>query len=55
MSASWIILSFYMIEPGNLYFLEPEVAALRKYLLNGGFMMVDDFWGDDEWTTSMSK
>ena len=39
----------YMIEPGNLYFLEPEVAALRKYLLNGGFMMVDDFWGDDEW------
>ena len=39
----------YMIEPGALYFLEPEVAALRKYLLNGGFMMVDDFWGDEEY------
>ena len=20
--------------------------ALRRYLLNGGFLMVDDFWGD---------
>ncbi len=39
----------YLIEPGNLLFDEAEVGALRKYLLNGGFMMVDDFWGDDEW------
>lgn len=39
----------YMIEPGNLLFSEEEVLALRKYLTNGGFMMVDDFWGDDEW------
>ncbi len=36
----------YMIEPGSLVFSEAEVAALRRYLLNGGFMMVDDFWGD---------
>jgi hypothetical protein len=36
----------YMIEPGDLYFSEPEVQALRKYLLAGGFLMVDDFWGD---------
>lgn len=39
----------YMIEPGNLLFEEAEVVALRKYLTNGGFMMVDDFWGQDEW------
>ena len=39
----------YMIEPGGLVFSEEEVAALRRYLLNGGFMMVDDFWGEDEW------
>jgi hypothetical protein len=39
----------YMIEPGNLYFTDDEVAALRKYLLNGGFLMVDDFWGDYQW------
>ena len=39
----------YLIEPGDLYFHEPEVKALRKYLLNGGFLMVDDFWGEEEW------
>jgi hypothetical protein len=36
----------YIIEPGALVFSEEEVTALRKYLLNGGFLMVDDFWGD---------
>jgi hypothetical protein len=39
----------YIIEPGALMFHEPEIAALRKYLLNGGFLMVDDFWGDYEY------
>jgi hypothetical protein len=39
----------YIIEPGDLAFSEEEVKALRKYLLNGGFLMVDDFWGEDEW------
>jgi len=36
----------YIIEPGRLSFSEEEGAALRRYLLNGGFLMVDDFWGD---------
>jgi len=39
----------YLLEPGRLVFSEEEVTALRKYLLNGGFLMVDDFWGQDEW------
>lgn len=39
----------YMVEPGGLQFSDEEVIALRKYLLNGGFMMVDDFWGEAEW------
>ncbi len=39
----------YMIEPGGSNFSEEEVVALRRYLLNGGFMMVDDFWGDYQW------
>jgi hypothetical protein len=30
-------------------FQEEEVKNLRRYLLNGGFLMVDDFWGEDEW------
>ena len=38
----------YIIEPGDLNFTEPEVTALRSYLLNGGFLMVDDFWGQYE-------
>lgn len=39
----------YIVEPGELLFDEDEVAALRRYLLNGGFLMVDDFWGEDQW------
>jgi len=39
----------YIVEPGRLTFNEEEVAALRKYLLNGGFLMVDDFWGEVQW------
>jgi hypothetical protein len=39
----------YIVEPGDLFFTDEEVDALRKYLLNGGFLMVDDFWGEYEW------
>ncbi len=39
----------YIVEPGALTFSDDEVKALRRYLLGGGFLMVDDFWGEDEW------
>lgn len=39
----------YMVEPGDLLLSEAEVENLRDYLLNGGFLMADDFWGDREW------
>ena len=39
----------YIVEPGGLAFTDEEVPILRRYLLNGGFLMVDDFWGEDEW------
>ncbi|HMP84373.1 MAG TPA: DUF4159 domain-containing protein, partial [Verrucomicrobiota bacterium] len=39
----------YMVEPGSLFLQDDEVVALRKYLLNGGFLMLDDFWGEREW------
>jgi hypothetical protein len=39
----------YLLEPGRLVFSTAEVEALRSYLLNGGFLMVDDFWGEAEW------
>ena len=39
----------YMAEPGSLLLEQDELTALRRYLLDGGFLMVDDFWGDGEW------
>ncbi len=39
----------YIVEPGYLEFSQDEVDALRRYLLNGGFLMADDFWGENEW------
>lgn len=39
----------YIVEPGGLEFTEDELVALRKYLLNGGFLMLDDFWGEYDW------
>ena len=39
----------YIIEPGEMVLSEDEVKALRRYLLTGGFLMVDDFWGEAEW------
>ena len=39
----------YIVEPGGLEFEEEEIPILRRYLLNGGFLMADDFWGENEW------
>lgn len=39
----------YIVEPGHLIFSEEEVTTLRRYLTSGGFLMVDDFWGENEW------
>jgi len=40
----------YMVEGGYIQLTDEEAVALRSYLLGGGFLMVDDFWGDEEWT-----
>ena len=45
----------YIIEPGDMYLHEGEVLGLRRYLLNGGFLMVDDFWGEREWRQFYSQ
>lgn len=39
----------YLIEPGRGFLTELEIPLLQKYLLNGGFLMIDDFWGEREW------
>ena len=35
--------------PGALYLNDEEIVALRRHLLNGGFFLLDDFWGEAEW------
>jgi hypothetical protein len=39
----------YCVEPGGLELSENDAAALREYLLRGGFLLMDDFWGEYEW------
>jgi hypothetical protein len=39
----------YIAEGGRLHLSQEEVKSLREYLLGGGFLMVDDFWGEAEW------
>src|SRR5262245_56884285 len=34
---------------GTAYFTAAEAARLRDYLLKGGFLWVDDFWGTPAW------
>ena len=34
---------------GTMYLSPIEAARLREYLLKGGFLWVDDFWGEDAW------
>jgi hypothetical protein len=36
----------YIVEPGGMELSSEEVAGLQRYLMNGGFLMLDDFWGD---------
>jgi hypothetical protein len=39
----------YIVEPGHMELTNEDVAALREYLLRGGFLMLDDFHGEFEW------
>ena len=38
-----------MQEVGTLFFSEEDAKRLRAYLLKGGFLWVDDFWGSYAW------
>lgn len=39
----------YMLEVGDLALSAAERQGLGSYLRRGGFLLVDDFWGDAEW------
>jgi hypothetical protein len=38
-----------MEDVGTARFSDEEVKRLRQYLLKGGFIWVDDFWGEEAW------
>jgi uncharacterized protein DUF4159 len=44
-----------MTEPGGSFFSKEEAANLRAYLLKGGFLWVDDFWGSRAWANWESQ
>jgi hypothetical protein len=39
----------HMEDVGTVRFSQEEVHYLREYLLKGGFLQVDDFWGTAAW------
>ncbi|MBW3628679.1 MAG: DUF4159 domain-containing protein [Gemmatimonadetes bacterium] len=41
----------YAVEVGYMDLTDAEVKGLREYLLAGGFLVVDDFWGSYEWAS----
>jgi hypothetical protein len=44
-----------MTEVGSLFLNEEEAVGLRNYLLKGGFLWADDFWGEWAWQVFESQ
>ena len=42
-------------DAGTIRFSPDEVESLRAYLLKGGFITVDDFWGSEAWAQWASE
>ncbi len=48
----------YMEDVGTAHFSEAEVEGLRAYLLKGGFLEVDDYWGteaQEQWDEEIAR
>lgn len=45
----WRFPFLYALEVGFMDLTPTEVEGLRNYLLSGGFLMIDDFWGTSQW------
>ncbi len=43
----------YAVEVGQWHLSDSEAALLREYIDRGGFLLVDDFWGEGEWDIFM--
>lgn len=44
----------YAVQVANWSFTDAQAKRLREYLLKGGFLMVDDFHGTEDWDRFMS-
>ena len=42
-------------EMGDWKLTDTQAAKLRDYLLRGGFLVLDDFWGTEEWDRFMES
>ncbi|MCC6233248.1 MAG: DUF4159 domain-containing protein [Verrucomicrobiales bacterium] len=45
----------FMIDPRSLDLSLEDAVILRKYLMGGGFLLVDDFWGNGMWNHLMGE
>jgi hypothetical protein len=48
----------FMEDVGTIQFSDSEILGLRDYLLKGGFLWVDDFWGSvawDRWVAELQR
>jgi len=45
----------YIVEPSNLVLSEKEVTILREFLLRGGTLTMDDFYGPYEWDLTVRQ
>ena len=45
----------YAVRTGEWRLSENQAKTLREYLLRGGFLFVDDFWGTQEWAVFMQS
>ena len=45
----------YMAGVGKIVLSKEEQSALRAYLLNGGFVMMDDFWSTESWANVLNE
>ncbi|MBL9130528.1 MAG: DUF4159 domain-containing protein [Verrucomicrobiaceae bacterium] len=39
----------FVSEPSNMNISDAQARLLGNYMRNGGFILIDDFWGGDEW------
>jgi hypothetical protein len=45
----------YIVEPGFMELTNEQAARLREYIMRGGFIFHEDFWGEYEWQNDQEQ